>query len=162
MGSTTNRNGAHLTEIEIGRLLASSSDSSIVVRANLHVNECESCQLLLEQYAAKPDEWNRFVSIMEGREKQDSRAVDRTNEGRSNSLDQSHPTTTENARGSRTMVAIITLITLLACAAWFRFPYLVAYWQTETRSEPPSATSAPSAPPGPGSAPLAPVAIDPP
>ncbi|MEZ6119294.1 MAG: hypothetical protein R3C28_22365 [Pirellulaceae bacterium] len=120
--------GAHLTEIEIGRLLESSSDSSIVVRKSSHMNECESCQMLLEQYAAKPDEWKRFVSIMEGREKQDSRAVDRTNEARSNSLDQSHPTNTENARGSRNMVAIITLIALLACGVWFRFPYLCAAW----------------------------------
>lgn len=151
--SAANRIGSHLTEVEIGHLLESSHDSQIVARANQHLGGCKSCQLLLEDYAAKPAEWKRFVSVMEEQNKHYASAPEHEIQDETNSTDESPITAPQSGRSPLNTVALIALVAILAIGFCWRFSGVIESWRNGNRTAPPAAPSVPSAPIAPSATP---------
>lgn len=162
MESAVNRNGTHLTEVEISLLLEAPNESQIVDRANRHLDECRSCQLLLEHYAAKPDDWKRFASVMEEHEKYRTSTPDNENIDEASYASRKLIIVPDGGRSALNVAVITALVVVLAIVLLFRFPEVIRYWRNGTQAEPTSAPDAltapppPSAPAGPTSAPIAP------
>lgn len=141
---------SHLTEVEIGQLFEDQTDSHLIDRANRHLDECKSCQLLLENFAANPSDWKQFASVME-----DQMAV---------YVDAPEPVGADDylhlgdlrASGGGFMwsaVAISGLVAFLLIGSLIQLPALIDYLQNSPQSGVPSA---PPAPTGPDDAPVAP------